>query len=143
MQSRTFPPHPVRGVRAVYARQSSCPSDFAEVTVDFEPWEAGVAFEVAADLVTRGHVAPQDLSAYRTALEAGIRAELAELGADTPAAVAVVLRGIRVHEVDSHPGAFEAVGRVAVRNALAAAYGRSTEVQVRVRAAPRITARRH
>ncbi|MFE9660925.1 hypothetical protein [Streptomyces sp. NPDC005955] len=119
---RTFPPHPVRGVRAVYARQSSCPSDFAEVTVDFEPWEDGIVFEVAADLTTHGDLGPDELTAYRTALAAGVREELAELGGTT-CALAVVLRGIRIHEVDSRPGSFRAAGRIAVRNALARAYG--------------------
>jgi translation elongation factor EF-G len=118
----TFPPHPVRGVRAVYARQSSCPSDFAEVTVDFEPWEDGIVFEVAADLATHGHIAPDELTAYRTALAAGVREELAQSGGTTPA-VAVVLRGIRVHEVDSRPGSFRAAGRIAVRNALVHVHG--------------------
>ncbi|TVL91162.1 hypothetical protein [Streptomyces sp. SAJ15] len=119
----TFPPHPVRGVRAVYARQSSCPSDFAEVTVDFEPWEEGIVFEVATRLTTHGSIEETELAEYQTALATGIREELAELGEETTVAVAVVLRGIRVHEVDSHRGAFQAVGRVAVRNALALAYG--------------------
>ncbi|MFD9720265.1 hypothetical protein [Streptomyces sp. NPDC059076] len=122
-EARLFPPRPIRSVRAVYARQRSCPSDFAEVTVDFEPWEDGVVFEVSAHLDTRGFVNAEDRSAYHTALDTGIREELAELAPGTTAAVAVVLRAMRVHEVDSHPGAFRAVGRVAVRNALALAYG--------------------
>ncbi|MGC4951405.1 hypothetical protein ACLQ2N_35220 [Streptomyces sp. DT224] len=124
-EARTFPPHPIRGVRAVYARQSSCPSDFAEVVVDFVPWEAGIVFQVAADLASHGSTDPEELSAYRIALETGIREELAELGVGLPAAVAVVLRSVRVHEVDSRPRAFEAAGHVAVRNALAEVYGPS------------------
>ncbi|WP_276207457.1 hypothetical protein [Streptomyces agglomeratus] len=122
-EARTFPPHPIRGVRAVYARQSSCPSDFAEVTVDFEPWEEGIVLEVAAHFTAHGSMSQTELATYQTALSTGIREELAELGAGTTAAVAVVLRNMRVHEVDSHPRAFRAAGRVAVRNALALAYG--------------------
>ncbi|WP_327288148.1 hypothetical protein [Streptomyces sp. NBC_01198] len=124
-EARTFPPHPIRGVRAVYARQSSCPSDFAEVVVDFVPRKAGIVFEVATDLASHGSASTEELSAYRTALETGIREELAELGARLPAAVAVVLHSMRVHEVDSHPRAFEAAGHVAVRNALAELHGQS------------------
>ncbi|MFD3515370.1 hypothetical protein [Streptomyces sp. NPDC058657] len=123
--ARTFPPRPLRGVRAVYARQASCPSDFADVTVDFEPGEEGCGFEVAAQLTTRGSVTQAELATYSSALATGIREELAELGAGTTAAVAVVLRHMHVHEVDSHPASFRAVGRVAVRNALALAYGPS------------------
>ncbi|MFF8813095.1 hypothetical protein [Streptomyces pactum] len=107
----------------MYARQSSCPADFAEVTVDFEPWEEGITFEAAATPVTHGYVEGPELAAYRDALGEGIREELAGLGAGTTVAVAVVLREVRVHEVDSHPGAFREVGRVAVRRALALAYG--------------------
>src|SRR4051812_35864662 len=113
----TFPPGPIRGVRALYARQTSCPSDFADVTVDFEPWEEGFAFEVADSATVEDHVRPE-LPGYRAALAEGIREELAEQVTDVPLAVAVVLREIRVHEVDSHDGAFRLAGRVAVREAL-------------------------
>ncbi|MFE2295084.1 hypothetical protein [Streptomyces sp. NPDC059452] len=37
-----FPPRPLRGVHATYARQAGCPSDFARVIVDFEPSEQGL-----------------------------------------------------------------------------------------------------
>ncbi|MEU9063996.1 hypothetical protein AB0D13_35355 [Streptomyces sp. NPDC048430] len=118
----TFPPHPIRGVRAVYARQASCPSDFAEVTVDFEPWEAGVVFEVAADLAVDGDDDPEWEAECRAAVEAGIRDELTQGGAGLSSAAAVVLRRMRFHPVDSHPRAFLQAGRLAVRNALAAAH---------------------
>ncbi|MFF8962825.1 hypothetical protein ACF1BK_08745 [Streptomyces globisporus] len=46
-EPRTFPPRALRDVKATYARQASCPSFFAQVVADFEPWEPGVEFEVA------------------------------------------------------------------------------------------------
>nr|WP_180218831.1 hypothetical protein [Streptomyces albus] len=119
----------MRGVQAVYARQSGCPADLAVATVDFEPWKEGITFEVAADLEIlgwdpRGTLGRADLAAFRTAFDAGIREELAEQDLVTTVAVAVVLRGMRVHEIDSHAQAFRAAGRLAVRHALALAYGR-------------------
>lgn len=118
----TFPRHPIRGVRAVYARQASCPSDFAEVTVDFEPWETGVTFEMAADLAVDGDDDPEWQAECQAAVEAGIRDELAQSGPGLSPATAVVLRRMRFHPVDSHPRAFRQAGRLAVRNALAAAH---------------------
>lgn len=118
--AETFPPHPIKGVRAVFARQASCPSDFAEVTVDFEPWEAGVVFEVAVDLVVQGDDDPEWQADCRAAVERGVRDELTRLQVELPPAVAVVLRHMRFHPVDSHPRAFLQAGRLAVRNALAA-----------------------
>ncbi|MFD7972949.1 hypothetical protein [Streptomyces clavifer] len=118
----TFPPHPIRGVRAVYARQAGCPSDFADVTVDFEPWEAGVVFEVSADLAVDGDDDPQWQAECLAAVEAGIRDELTRSGPGLSPAVAVVLRRMRFHPVDSHPRAFLKAGCLAVRNALAAAH---------------------
>ncbi|MFC9227704.1 hypothetical protein ACFTZI_01800 [Streptomyces decoyicus] len=128
-EARTFPPHPIRGVQAVYARQSSCPADFALVTVDFEPWEEGITFQVATDLdipeCDRSAFSQSDIAAFQTALDMGIREELTEQGIGATVAVSVVLRSMRLHIVDSHPDAFQAVGHVAVRNALALAYGPS------------------
>ncbi|MEU7039342.1 hypothetical protein ABZ958_37690 [Streptomyces sp. NPDC046237] len=117
-QKISFPPRPLRGVRAVYARQAGCPSDFADVTVDFEPWEEGVAFESSADLAIRGHAPPQDVAAFQAAAADGIREELAALEPGTTVAVAVVLRAMGIHAADSHPRAFHHAGRLAVRNAL-------------------------
>ncbi|MER0484574.1 hypothetical protein ABR737_40660 [Streptomyces sp. Edi2] len=126
-EARTFPPRPILGVQAVYARQSSCPADFAMVTVDFEPREGGIAFQVAADLDIggwdhRSGISRSDIATFHTALDSGVREALAELGVGTTAAVSVVLRSMRVHELDSHAKAFRAAGHVAVRNALALAY---------------------
>ncbi|MET7370321.1 hypothetical protein ABZS61_31540 [Streptomyces sp. NPDC005566] len=118
----TFPPHPIRGVRAVYARQAGCPSDFAEVTVDFEPWETGITFETASELAVDGDDDPQWQADCRAAVEAGIREELTQSGTGLSPATAVVLRRMRFHPVDSHPRAFRQAGRLAVRNALAAAH---------------------
>lgn len=86
--------------------------------MDFEPWEEGIAFEVADGAAVGGWSA-QQLAELHAAVATGVRDELAGLEADTPVAVAVVLRSIRVHEVDSHPRSFRAAGRLAVRNALA------------------------
>ncbi|MGE7435724.1 MULTISPECIES: hypothetical protein [Kitasatospora] len=122
-EPRVFPPRPIRGVRARYARQAGCPSDFADVTVDFEPWEEGFAFEAAdsAD-VTEGSCREQ-LPGFHAALAAGMREELADQGDGFAVAVAVVLRSVRVHDVDSHDRSFHMAGRLAVREALAQAYG--------------------
>ncbi|MFC0599971.1 hypothetical protein [Streptomyces palmae] len=122
-QEPSFPPRPLRDVRAVYARQAGCPADFAEITVDFEPGEPGVAFEVHADLRTRDFLAPEELTAYQQAVALGIREELTALEAAHPVAVAAVLRALGIHEVDSHAGAFRHAGRLAVRRALTLAYG--------------------
>ncbi|MDR3033318.1 MAG: hypothetical protein LBV78_09465 [Kitasatospora sp.] len=122
-QEASFPPRPLRGVRAVYARQAGCPADFADITVDFEPWEEGVAFEVHADLHTRGSITPDELAEYQEAVAIGIQEELAELEAKTTVAVTTVLRAVAIHEMDSHTGAFRHAGRLAVRRALILAYG--------------------
>ncbi|MFI6725044.1 hypothetical protein NRF20_21075 [Streptomyces sp. R-74717] len=50
-------------------------------------------------------------------------ADLADRESGTVVAVAVVPQRIKVHEAGTRPGAFRAVGRVAVRNALVQAYG--------------------
>ncbi|MEU3431568.1 hypothetical protein [Streptomyces gardneri] len=120
-QKTSFPPRPLRGVRAVYARQAGCPSDFADVTVDFEPREEGVAFESAAYLAIRGDATPEELAEFQAAVADGLREELAALETGTTVAVAVVLRAMAIHAVDSHPRAFHHAGRLAVRNALSLA----------------------
>lgn len=107
----------------MYARQTSCPADFADITVDFEPWEEGVAFEVHTGLDSHGCITPEELAQYQAAVATGIREELTTLEAQTPVAVAVVLRAVGVHEVDSRAGSFRHAGRLAVRNALVLAYG--------------------
>ncbi|MEU8890195.1 hypothetical protein [Streptomyces sp. NPDC048442] len=115
-------------MRATYARQAGCPGDFAAVTVDFEPWEEGFAFEVG----TQARVPDlPEVPGYLAALEAGLREELEVPEADTDAntdtavsvAVAVVLRDLRIHEVDSRDGSFHEAGRIAVRNAFIRLYG--------------------
>ncbi|MFF5969988.1 hypothetical protein ACFY7C_00530 [Streptomyces sp. NPDC012769] len=117
-QKISFPPHPLRGVRAVYARQAGCPSDFADVTVDFEPWEEGVAFASSADLAIRGDATSEEVAEFQAAVADGIREELAALEPGTTVAVAVVLRAMGIHAVDSHPRSFHHAGRLAVRNAV-------------------------
>ncbi|MGW4645623.1 hypothetical protein [Kitasatospora sp. NPDC004289] len=110
-----FPSRPLREVRAVYVWQVSCPSDFADVTVDFEPWEPGLAFETAPEAEAPDGWSLEEL--YGAVAE-GVREELAEQG--LAPAVVVVLRRLRVHEVDSSERSFRRAGRLLVRNALAA-----------------------
>ncbi len=124
-EPRTFPPRPLPAVKAVYARQAGCPSSFALAVADFEPWEEGVEFETADTSTVPGWPAAE-VSELHEAFGSGVREELAELATlepGTTVAVAVVLRSIKVHEVDSHPRAFRHAGRQAVRNALLEAYG--------------------
>ncbi|MFF4696429.1 hypothetical protein [Streptomyces chattanoogensis] len=87
-EARTFPPHPIRGVQAVYAFHTGHPHDLAVVTVDFEPWEEGITFQVAAhlDIDRRDAFSQSEIATFHTALDTGIREELAELGAGTTAA---------------------------------------------------------
>ncbi|NEB37261.1 hypothetical protein [Streptomyces sp. SID14515] len=121
----TFPPRPLPGVKAVYARQAGCPSSFALAVADFEPWVEGVEFETADTSTVPGWPAAE-VAELHEAFAAGVREELADpaaLDPGTAVAVAVVLRSIKVHEVDTHPRAFRQAGRQAVRNALAEAYG--------------------
>jgi hypothetical protein len=121
-EPRTFPPRPLHGVKAVYARQASCPSSFALAVADFEPWREGVEFETANTSTVPGWPA-SEVAELHEAFGFGVREELAALEPGITVAVAVVLRSIEVHEVDTHPRAFRRVGRQAVRNALSAAYG--------------------
>ncbi|MFC8694628.1 hypothetical protein [Streptomyces parvus] len=121
-QPRTFPPRPLRGVRATYARQASCPSFFAQVVVDFEPWDQGLEFEVA-DTSGVPSWPPEWVSELHEAFGSGVREELADLAPGITVAVAVVPGSIKVHEVDSNSLAFRHAGRLAVRNALVEAYG--------------------
>lgn len=96
-----FPTRPLLGVRARYIRQTSCPCDYADVTVDFLPGAPGL--EV-----------PGDEDEYVAALIDGIREELAA----TEVAVRVVVRDLRTHEVDSREHSFRTAGRLAAREAL-------------------------
>lgn len=111
-----FPPFPVRGVRARYVRQAGCPSDFADVTVDFEPWEDGLVLEVACGAEIVGHFSTGELREFHEAFAAGVREELAARGVPG-VAVAVVVQRTVVHDVDSGTRSFRAAGRVAVREA--------------------------
>ncbi|MFJ6513075.1 hypothetical protein ACIQMO_26925 [Streptomyces sp. NPDC091406] len=121
-EPRTFPPRPLRGVKAAYIRQAGCPSSVAITVSDFEPWEQGVEFEVADTSTVPGWSA-DEVSELHEAFGSGVREELGALDPGTTVAVTVVLRSIKVHEVDSNPLAFRHAGRLAVRNALVEAYG--------------------
>ncbi|WP_103534342.1 hypothetical protein [Streptomyces sp. SM11] len=120
--TRTFPPRPLHAVKAVYARQTSCPSSFALAVADFEPWAEGVEFETADTSTVPGWSAAE-VAELHEAFGSGVREELAALDPGITVAVAVVLRSVKVHEVDSHPLAFHRAGRIAVQNALAEVYG--------------------
>ncbi|MBM7057586.1 MULTISPECIES: hypothetical protein [Streptomyces] len=119
---RTFPPRPLRDITSTYVRQGGCPSYFAQGVADFEPWEQGVEFEVAGTSTVPGWPAGW-VSELHEAFGSGVREELAALDPGTTVAVVVVLRSIKVHEVDSNALAFRHAGRLAVRNALVEAYG--------------------
>ncbi len=45
-----FPPRPIRSVRELIVPRGNC-GPFADVTVDFEPAEAGFVFEIADGVV--------------------------------------------------------------------------------------------
>ncbi|WP_411136629.1 hypothetical protein [Streptomyces sp. C10] len=52
------------------------------VTVDFEPWEEGIAFQLAAELDIHGWghrsgISQSDIATFQTALDMGVREELA------------------------------------------------------------------
>ncbi|MDG9681988.1 hypothetical protein QC334_04395 [Streptomyces sp. DH18] len=82
-------------------------------------------FETADTSTVPGWSAAE-VSELHEAFGCGVREELEELATlepGTTVAVSVVLRSIKVHEVDSHPRAFRHAGRQAVRNALLEAYG--------------------
>lgn len=81
----------------MYARQAGPPSDFADVTVDFEPQAEGVACESAADLAVRGDATPEEACGFQAAVADGIREEPAALETGTTVAVAVILRAVGIH----------------------------------------------
>ncbi|MFE7528300.1 hypothetical protein ACFU7Y_21650 [Kitasatospora sp. NPDC057542] len=114
-----FPPRPLRGVRARYVHQTSCPGDVAIVTVDFEPWEEGLHIESAPDATVDGGPEPGETERFHTALAEGVRAELAEQLPGVPVALALVVHHTVVHPVDSREHSFRTAGRLAVREALA------------------------
>ncbi|MDQ0988442.1 hypothetical protein [Streptomyces sp. V2I9] len=101
-EPRTFTPRPLRGVKSVYVRQGGCPSVFAPAVADFEPWEPGVEYEVAGTSTAPSRP-PKWATELHDAFGSGVREALAALGPETAVAVAVVLRSVTVHEVDSHP----------------------------------------
>ncbi|MFI9366887.1 hypothetical protein ACIG5E_38505 [Kitasatospora sp. NPDC053057] len=116
----TFPPRPVRGVRARYVRQAGCPSSVADALVDFEPWEEGVHLELAAGATVYGGTASEeDLARYHAALAEGVRAELAGQLPGVTVALALVVHRTVVHDVDTSEYAYRRAGQVAVREVLA------------------------
>ncbi|MFR9723043.1 hypothetical protein ACL02R_06655 [Streptomyces sp. MS19] len=106
----------------LHARQTSCPSDFALVLVDFEPRLPGVTLETAAEYLAREGTREEHRQ-YREAFLDGVRTEVDARSLD--AAVALVLRELVVHEVDSHERAFHWAGRLAVRACLERLTGRA------------------
>ncbi|MFE5588073.1 hypothetical protein [Kitasatospora sp. NPDC056531] len=114
-----FPPRPVRGVRARYVFQAGCPSDVADSTVDFEPWEDGVHLEVAAGATVLGDPTPEDLARYHAALAEGVRVELTEQLPGVPVALALVVHHTVVHAVDTSEHSYRKAGRLAVHEVLA------------------------
>jgi translation elongation factor EF-G len=121
-----FPIQPVRDIEAKVVQQTGCPGMVAIVTVDFEPLsQRGYEFEVASGLRVSGLGGFDAVSlAFLTALDDGIRGELAEDEHNVDAAVRVLLREVKVHPVDSSEHAFRAAGRKAVHLALRRSAGR-------------------
>ncbi|MFC7647381.1 hypothetical protein ACFQX6_47835 [Streptosporangium lutulentum] len=75
------------------------------------------------DAVVKGTHFEDELDGFHAAVAAGMGEELADQGTGTTVAVAVVLRGIGVHLIDSSDRSFRMAGRLAVRDALIRAYG--------------------
>ncbi|MEU8921889.1 hypothetical protein AB0D10_13275 [Kitasatospora sp. NPDC048545] len=123
IEPESFPPRPIRGVRARYVRQAGCPCDVAIVEVDFEPWEEGVHLEAAPGAVVHGDSDPKYLALFHAALAEGVREELAERAPGRAVALAVVVHLTVVHELDSREHSFRVAGRLAAREALVRAYG--------------------
>jgi hypothetical protein len=63
-----------------------CPGDFADVTVDFQPWEDGFAFEVADSAAVEGYFYPEALPGFHAALPAPHRSRRATCDGATPCA---------------------------------------------------------
>ncbi|WP_188298035.1 hypothetical protein [Streptomyces sp. CBMA156] len=118
-----FPSRPVRGVRARYVHQTSCPGDLAIVTVDFEPWEEGLHVESAPGARVEGDPEPGDPERFHAALAEGVRAELDDRLPGVPVALALVVHRTVVHLVDSREHSFRMAGRLAVREVLAVLEG--------------------
>ncbi|MFD0411235.1 hypothetical protein [Kitasatospora sp. NPDC127116] len=127
-EQQAFPPRPVRGVRARYVHQTSCPGDVAIVTVDFEPWEEGLRVESAPGATVRGDPEPGDLERFHAALAEGVHAELSEQLPGTPLALALVVHRTVVHLVDSREYSFRTAGRLAAREALVRLAGKAAAV---------------
>lgn len=95
-------------------RQAGCPSDFADVTVDFEPWEDGIVLEVAPGAEVLGTSSAGELRSWYGSFVDGVRDELAARGVGGVALAVVVHRTV-IHDADSSARSFRAAGRVAVR----------------------------
>ncbi|MEV7024238.1 hypothetical protein [Kitasatospora sp. NPDC093558] len=116
LKDDAFPPFPVRDIRARYVWQAGCPSDFADLTVDFEPWEDGIVLEVTPGAELVGTISESELRSWHESFVDGVREELAARGVGG-VALAVVVRRTVVHDVDSSARSFRAAGRVAAREA--------------------------
>ena len=116
-----FPSRPLLGVQGRVVRQTSCPSLFADVTVDFLPTDLpGVELLLAGDAeVGQGRDRePAPLPPeFLQALADGLRERLAEETAVRPT-VRVVVRKALMHETDSNPRSFTMAGRDAASRAL-------------------------
>jgi hypothetical protein len=109
----------VRNVEAKIVRQTNC-GMVAFATVDFEPLSSGgYEFELAHGLRVVGRGFAGVPLEFVTALDHGIRGELADDEHNIEVAARVLLRQVKLHAVDSSPRAFQAVGRKAVLMALA------------------------
>lgn len=117
MERSRFPIYPIRDVEAKIVEPRCC-GMVAFATVDFEPLSScSYEFEVAGGLRVVGGYDGVPLG-FLTALNDGIRSELAKDEHNIEVAVRVLLRQVMVHLVDSSEGAFRSVGRKAVLMAL-------------------------
>ena len=107
---------PVRDVTVRSGTQTNC-GGFAKILVDVEPADR-FEFVDAHDSVWTGSCDDELIGWCVAAVRRGVVEELALVGVGESPAVRFVLRRIQVHQVDSAEFRYEAVGRMAVAEAL-------------------------
>ncbi|GHF35247.1 hypothetical protein GCM10010218_15570 [Streptomyces mashuensis] len=119
-----FPSRPLRGVHVLH-RRINCAPHFAEITVDFEPAEAGFAFEVAggvAEAAGAAYEPAEDLPRFFAAVASGMEERLRSTAQDHirvgAVATRAVLRHVRADAFGSHELAFRIAGYLAATKAL-------------------------
>lgn len=115
-----FPPRPIRSVRELIVPRGNC-GPFADVTVDFEPAEAGFVFKIA-DGVVDGWEWPECGPIYLEPVGQGIEEVLRDAAYDLDVAVRVILRAARMHAVDSNELGFQRAGERVAKQAIGLAF---------------------